>query len=87
MLSEDQVAAFQRDGYVNGGVVLGDDEVETLREELARVIEDDGKPEVKQPVSLRNLSRDDDHPVWQIVNIWEARRCRKKSRYRERTSR
>jgi len=72
MLSEEQVAAFQRDGYLNGGIALSEDEVEELRAELARVIEDDGKEDVKQPVSLRNLSRDDDHPVWQIVNIWEA---------------
>ncbi|MBS11712.1 MAG: phytanoyl-CoA dioxygenase family protein [Gemmatimonadetes bacterium] len=72
MLSEEQVAAFKRDGYVNGGAALDDDEVETLRAELARVIEDDGKDDVKQPVLLRNLSKDEDHPVWQIVNIWEA---------------
>ena len=50
MLSEEQVAAFKRDGYVNGGAALDDDEVETLRAELARVIEDDGKDDVKQPV-------------------------------------
>ena len=72
MLSEQQVAAFQRDGYVSGGKVLDDDQVEELRGELARVIDDDGKEEVKQPVLLRNLSRDEAHPVYQIVNIWEA---------------
>lgn len=72
MLSDEQVEAFQRDGYVNGGRALSDDEVETLRTELARVIEDDGKADVKQPVLLRNLSKDAAHPVWQIVNIWEA---------------
>lgn len=72
MLTEEQVAAFERDGFVNGGTALTDDEVETLRAELGRVIVDDGKADVPQPVLLRNLSRDDDHPVWQIVNIWEA---------------
>lgn len=72
MLSEESVAAFHRDGYVNGGQALDDREVEELRAELTRVIEDDGKDGVRQPVSLRNLSREDDHPVWQIVNIWEA---------------
>jgi len=72
MLSDEQVSAFQRDGYVNGGLALDEDKVEDLRSELARVIADDGKPDVKQPVSLRNLSRDDNHPVYQIVNIWEA---------------
>ena len=72
MLLEERVAAFHRDGYVIGGQALDEQEVEVLRTELARVIEEDGKDGVKQPVSLRNLSRDDDHPVWQIVNIWEA---------------
>lgn len=72
MLSEENVTAFNRDGFVNGGQALKANEVDVLRKELARVIEDDGKEDIKQPVSLRNLSRDDDHPVWQIVNIWEA---------------
>lgn len=72
MLSDEQIVAFKRDGYVNGGLALDDGEVEELRDELARVINDDGKEEVRQPVLLRNLSRDDDHTVWQIVNIWEA---------------
>ena len=72
MLSDQAVAEFQRDGYVNGGTALSEDEVETLRNELTRVIEDDQKENVPQPVLLRNLSPDEDHPVWQIVNIWEA---------------
>jgi len=72
MLSEESVAAFHRDGFVGGGQALDEQEVEELRAELARVIEEDGKDGVRQPVSLRNLSRDDEHPVWQIVNIWEA---------------
>ena len=38
MLSEEWVAALHRDGYVNGGQALDDQEVEELREELARVI-------------------------------------------------
>ncbi len=72
MLSDEQVTAFHRDGYVSGGPAVDDAGVEALRDELARVIEDDGKEDVKQPVSLRNLSRDENHPVWQIVNIWKA---------------
>jgi ectoine hydroxylase-related dioxygenase (phytanoyl-CoA dioxygenase family) len=72
MLSEERVTAFHRDGFVNGGLAMNEQEVDDLRVELARVIAEDGNEDVKQPVSLRNLSRDDDHPVWQIVNIWEA---------------
>ena len=40
MLSKEQVAQFKANGFVNGGVVLKADEVDTLRAELARVLED-----------------------------------------------
>ncbi len=72
MLTQEQVDQFHRDGYLRGSRVLDDAQVEALRAELARVIEDDGKPGVAQPVLLRNLSGNDKMPVWQIVNIWEA---------------
>src|SRR5579871_5090779 len=72
MLTDQQVAEFNANGYVKGGQVLTDEQVENLRTEMARVIEDRDRPGVKQPVLLRNLSGDDKAPVWQIVNIWEA---------------
>ena len=72
MLTEQQIADFQANGFVNGGLLLSDDEVETLRGELERVIRDHEKPDVPQPVLLRNLAGDDNAPVWQIVNIWQA---------------
>ena len=72
MLSKEQVAEFHANGYVKGGQVLTDAQVETLRSEMARVIADRDKSNVPQPVLLRNLSGDDKAPVWQIVNIWEA---------------
>jgi ectoine hydroxylase-related dioxygenase (phytanoyl-CoA dioxygenase family) len=71
MLTEAQVQQFSRDGYLKGGRILGDDAVRVLQEEIARVIRDDGTA-VRQPVRLANLTGDPDHPVWQIVNIWEA---------------
>jgi ectoine hydroxylase-related dioxygenase (phytanoyl-CoA dioxygenase family) len=71
MLTAEQVAQFERDGFLNGGRALSDAQVNTLRSELARVIDNHGKLE-REPVLFRNLSGNNAAPVWQIVNIWEA---------------
>jgi ectoine hydroxylase-related dioxygenase (phytanoyl-CoA dioxygenase family) len=72
MLSREQVAFFKANGYVNGGRVLTDDEVETLRSETMRVIDERERTDIPQPVLVRNLARSENAPVWQIVNIWMA---------------
>lgn len=72
MLTTEQIAGFKANGFVNGGEILNNEEVEILRSELMRVIADREKADVLQPVLIRNLARDDNAPVWQIVNIWEA---------------
>ncbi len=69
MLSADQVARFERDGCLRAGRVLTDEQIEVLRDDLDKVIA--GETE-HPPVSLRNLGGDEAHPVWQIVNIWQA---------------
>ena len=71
MLSESQIEQFHAQGFVNGGAAIGDEEVEILREEMARVIEDKDELEHK-PVRIVNLSGKGESPVWQIVNIWQA---------------
>ncbi len=71
MLTPQQVAQFQADGFLNGGHILNDEQVDELRAELTRVIETHDSLENK-PVLFRNLSGNDSAPVWQIVNIWEA---------------
>ena len=71
MLTEAQVAEFRANGFLNGGLAIGDAEVELLREELARVIEHQNELE-RKPVQIVNLSGKPDAPVWQVVNIWEA---------------
>ena len=71
MLSEKQVAYFRANGFLKGGRVLTDEQVEALRDELARVIEHESSLE-RKPVRITNLSGKADAPVWQIVNIWEA---------------
>lgn len=72
MLTQPQIEQFQRDGFLNGGPLLNDAEVEELRAEVMRVIDQRERTDVTQPVLLRNLSKDDSKPVWQIVNIWQA---------------
>jgi ectoine hydroxylase-related dioxygenase (phytanoyl-CoA dioxygenase family) len=72
MLTEPQVREFQTNGYLKGAQVLSDDEVEVLRDEMARVVRDQDKRDVPQPVMCKNLTGNPDAPVWQIVNIWEA---------------
>ncbi len=72
MLSEEKVQQFKANGFVNGGKVLDDGTVDALRDEIMRVIDQRDQSNVRQPLLLHNLSRDDNAPVWQIVNIWEA---------------
>ncbi|WJH34342.1 hypothetical protein N6H14_31570 [Paenibacillus sp. CC-CFT747] len=77
MLTNEQIQEFDEKGYLKGGIVLSDAEVEKLREELEMVME--GKS-VKKPVHNRNML-DNSHygmkitkkeTVIQIVNIWMA---------------
>ena len=72
MGSRNRLARFHADGYLNGGPVLTDAEVEELRAEITRVIDQRARKDVVQPVLVRNLAGDEAAPVWQIVNIWQA---------------
>lgn len=72
MLTAEQVEQYRRSGFVNGGPVLDEATVEALQREVLRVIDERENAAVAQPVLLRNLSNDDAHPIWQIVNIWQA---------------
>ena len=72
MLSQTQVDTFREKGFLLGSRVLSDDQVDELRSELARVIDDYEKTDVPQPVHIVNLGGREASPVWQVVNIWEA---------------
>ncbi|MCB0162503.1 MAG: hypothetical protein KDD83_30405, partial [Caldilineaceae bacterium] len=69
MLTQEQIDFFNANGYVNGGKVLSDDEVEVLRSEIMRTIDERDRTDIPQPVMVRNLSKDEGSPVWQIVDI------------------
>ena len=71
MLSVQQVEQFQRDGYLKGGQVLDDVQVDVLRSEIERVIREHDQPGGAKPVLCRNIGKDQS-PIWQIVNIWQA---------------
>jgi len=72
MLTPGQVERYLADGFVKGSRVVDTHDIELLRDEVMRVIAEQGKRGVPQPVMCRNLSGDESAPVWQIVNIWEA---------------
>ncbi len=72
MLTVEQIEQYKRSGFVNGGPVLDDDVIATLQSEVLRVIDDRENAAAAQPVRVANLSSDAAHPIWQIVNIWEA---------------
>lgn len=73
MLSDQQVAQFRRDGFLDGGPCLTADEVDELRAELGRVIADRDNPDKPQPSALNDLSNSaEDTHIWWMLNIWMA---------------
>lgn len=74
MLTTEQAAQFQKDGFLKGSRVLDDAAIEILSDETLRVIDDyvNGIERKRQPVRVANLSGKAEAPVWQIVNIWEG---------------
>ena len=71
-LTPQQVALYHRNGFVNAGQVIDDVEVARLQGELERVLRDRARADLPQPYALSNFTGDDAHPLWQIVNIWQA---------------
>jgi ectoine hydroxylase-related dioxygenase (phytanoyl-CoA dioxygenase family) len=73
MLTPQQIQQFRDVGYLRGPKVLNDAQVEVLRAEVLRVIDDRNNPAVPQPVMCHNLLGEQSGAVvWQIVNIWMA---------------
>ena len=74
MLTTEQIERFHQEGYLKGGRVLTDEQVDVLRAEMDRVVRDQDRTDVPQPVRCANLTGNPDQMVLQIVNIWEASR-------------
>ncbi|CAM3515695.1 phytanoyl-CoA dioxygenase family protein [Paenibacillus lupini] len=79
MLSQAQIAEFENNGFLKGGVVLSEAEVDELREELDKVM--NGETVNKPALNHNMLSSDSPYDnmkmitsesVVQIVNIWLA---------------
>ena len=72
-VSAEQIADYQRDGYLLLGQLLDQAGVQRLRDEMERVMADQGRSDRPQPVMLRRWGgADDPQTIWQIVNIWQA---------------
>lgn len=71
MLSNEQVTHFRQHGYTLGNRVLSDEQVEVLRAETLRVIDEREKRDQPQPVLCHTMGKAES-PIWQIVNIWMA---------------
>jgi phytanoyl-CoA hydroxylase len=71
MLTNNQIATYHDRGFIKGSKVLTADQVGVLQQEVERVIRDRDNKNVRQPVSVNNLSKPET-PVWQVVNIWAA---------------
>ncbi|MCB8933278.1 MAG: phytanoyl-CoA dioxygenase family protein [Fimbriimonadaceae bacterium] len=69
MVTQAQIDAFHKDGFLNYGALLTPEETRELREALQRVL--DGSSEAK-PESTTNLSGGSEEVVVQVVNVWEA---------------
>lgn len=75
MLDQQHIDEFDRDGFLTVGNLLSAVEVAELSHALDQVLAKGPEgfaEEEPEPVSFRSLSGDEKHPVWQIVNIWEA---------------
>src|SRR2546423_6976166 len=76
MLTDPQLAQFDRDGCLIGPKVLSDREVDELRDELDRVIATHERGGFKdadpRPVMISKWGEDAGSIIWQIVNIWQA---------------
>ena len=77
MLSNDQIAQFDRDGFLKGGTILSGSQIQTLKDELDALLArgpDSFAEDETKPVLFHNMTRENDPEkcVWQIVNIWEV---------------
>ncbi len=69
MLTDEQVQSFRANGFLNYGRVLTDEQLDALRESLARVLRGDS---AASPEAITNIGGGENSVVTQVVNVWEA---------------
>ena len=76
MLSKEQITQFHRDGFLNAGKIIADEQLCVLSTDLDTILEKgadkakDGEPE---PVYVSEIEAvGNEGPGMQIINIWEA---------------
>jgi phytanoyl-CoA hydroxylase len=69
MLTDEQVQSFRENGFLNYGRVLTDEQLDALRESLARVLNGES---AASPEAITNIGGGENSVVTQIVNVWEA---------------
>ncbi|HEX5325012.1 MAG TPA: phytanoyl-CoA dioxygenase family protein [Capsulimonadaceae bacterium] len=69
MLTEEQVASFRKNGFLNYGRVLSESQLSGLQGALRRVLEGKSKHDA---AANRNMFEGSQMVVTQVVNIWEA---------------
>ncbi len=82
MLTDEQVADFCRDGYLNYGIVLTEDETRALRDGLKRCMAGDS-PQAAESQNNISWGKSQGLEVVQIVNIWQAEDAFLKHLYHE----
>ncbi len=70
-IATDISTTYARDGFCAGPQILNENRIEELLDELERVIRDNGRSDVPQPVRITNIG-DESRPIWQVVDIWQA---------------
>jgi len=73
MLTSLQLEKFAREGFVLGSRLVEENELQTLRDEVLRIVGDaqNGTVRERHPVRVINMGGGET-PVWQIINIWEG---------------
>ncbi len=81
MLSEEQIASFRENGFLNYGErVVDDEQLAELNAALARVL---AGQSAAAPEASRNIGGGEDRVVTQVVNIWEAEDAFRRHLYNE----
>ena len=72
ILSDHQMYLYKQNGFVNAGPLISEADADELANEILSIVDQREDRTRPQPVRIANLSKDEQTPIWQIVNIWQA---------------